>query len=288
MGWKMFPVWHIVNGACACRMGVNCTSPGKHPRTRTGVKEATNNVDVLRAWWESFPGCNWGLACGPGSGLFVIDIDEAKGGFGSFAEFQNDHMPGGLIPPTTSVVSGGAGRHLYFRHPSVRIGNRVGWLPGVDVRGHGGYVILPPSNHISGGRYHWQTWVDDLAEAPSVLIESLLAVPDTGSGPGGPGRIGRTLGDLPDDDVVMGQGLEAGNRNDTMHRLASRWFRELGVHAVYAVKGRAFQVWSRTTQFPPFSWEEAEAAVDSARRFVERENEKDQAIIAAFARRRLG
>lgn len=289
MGWKMFPIWHIANGACVCQRGINCEHPGKHPRTRNGVKDATNNLDMLRAWWEIFPGCNWALACGRASGLFVVDIDvkTETDGFESFARFQHEHLSEGLVSATTSVVTGGGGRHLYFRYPSVTVRNRVEWLPGVDVRSDGGYVILPPSTHASGNRYHWQTWVDELADAPAVLIDSIVATSAPRPGPGFPGWVTRTLSDLPDDEVVFEEGLSPGNRNDTMHRLASRWFRELGIQSVYAVKGRAFRVWSRTPQVPPFAWAEVEAAVDSARRFIESEIEKDQAIIAAFARRRL-
>ena len=41
--------------------------------------------------------------------------------------------------------------------PAAKYGNDKGSLPpGVDVRGHGGYIVLPPSVHPSGNLYRWE------------------------------------------------------------------------------------------------------------------------------------
>jgi hypothetical protein len=47
---------------------------------------------------------------------------------------------------------------LFFVYPKGQdIRNSAGKLgPGLDIRGAGGYVILPPSGHPSGGRYEWE------------------------------------------------------------------------------------------------------------------------------------
>ena len=53
-------------------------------------------------------------------------------------------------------MTGSGGAHYYLGHPcDRRIANRVNLYSGVDVRGDGGYVVAPPSNHRSGGRYSW-------------------------------------------------------------------------------------------------------------------------------------
>jgi len=65
---------------------------------------------------------------------------------------EADH---GNLPATVESLTGGGGRHLFFAHPGGSIGNRAGVKPGLDVRGDGGYVVAPESNHVSGERYRW-------------------------------------------------------------------------------------------------------------------------------------
>ena len=55
------------------------------------------------------------------------------------------------------MITGGGGEHYYYRAPKgAAIRNNVGKLgEGLDLRGVGGYVIAPPSLHISGHPYVW-------------------------------------------------------------------------------------------------------------------------------------
>ena len=71
--------------------------------------------------------------------------------------------------------------HHYFRHPGGDIGNRAGVLPKVDVRAQGGYVVAPPSLHVSGKRYTWSLTPREVgfADAPAWLLE-LLQQPNGG------------------------------------------------------------------------------------------------------------
>lgn len=48
--------------------------------------------------------------------------------------------------------------HFFFEYPhGVEIRNSAGKLgPGLDVRGEGGYVLLPPSVHATSRRYEWE------------------------------------------------------------------------------------------------------------------------------------
>jgi Bifunctional DNA primase/polymerase, N-terminal len=66
----------------------------------------------------------------------------------------------GPLPATLSQRTGGGGRQLLFCWQGERIRNRAGDLgPGLDTRGvkpdgeAAGYIVLPPSPHISGRRY---------------------------------------------------------------------------------------------------------------------------------------
>ena len=117
-----------------------------------GVTQATTDADSVSYWWRSRPDANIGLATGT---VVVIDTDPRHGGDRALAELENKHAK---LPPTWHVATGGGGQHIYFAAPPRRapIKNSVGQLgPGIDVRGLGGYVIAPPSRHISGQQYRW-------------------------------------------------------------------------------------------------------------------------------------
>ncbi|MCY1078870.1 bifunctional DNA primase/polymerase [Archangium lansingense] len=150
-GWRVFPCWWTENGRCACPSGAACTSPGKHPLTRHGVKDASTDTGQIRAWWGRWPPAHVAIATGAESRLVVIDLDRKPGkdGVASLNAL-------GQVPVTLSARTGSGGLHLYFKHPGGRVpstSSKVGL--GIDVRADYGYVIAPPSGHISGGRYEW-------------------------------------------------------------------------------------------------------------------------------------
>src|SRR5262245_13725131 len=78
LGWPVIPLHSVQNGRCSCG-NASCKSPGKHPRTRHGVKEATKDPAVIRNWWAKWLDANIGIATGQISGLTVIDIDGESG-----------------------------------------------------------------------------------------------------------------------------------------------------------------------------------------------------------------
>lgn len=47
----------------------------KLPLIAEWPKVATCDLKALESWGHHFPGRNWGLACGPDSGVFVLDAD---------------------------------------------------------------------------------------------------------------------------------------------------------------------------------------------------------------------
>ncbi len=146
---------------------------GKEPVTANGCKGATLDRDIADHWWTSKPDMNIGVATG--DKIFVVDIDEDKGGEASLAKLEKKH---GTLPETIEVITG-AGRHLWFRTPAGRvIRNSVGKKSsdlgeGIDIRGEGGYVVVPPSIHPTGRKYEFSVdSADTLADAPEWLIEA--------------------------------------------------------------------------------------------------------------------
>ena len=164
-GWPVFPLYWVEDGACSCSEP-KCTSGAKHPLTVSGVKDATTDETFIRTWWKKFPEANIGIATGAVSGLVVLDVDPRHEGDKSLRDLEQEHGP---LPAGPRVRTGGGGQHLYFSTDGVELKNAVGLRPGLDVRGDGGYVVGPGSDHISGKRYLWQkSMTPDKAPLPSV------------------------------------------------------------------------------------------------------------------------
>jgi hypothetical protein len=155
LGWRIFPCHSVVPGpACSC--GKACKSPGKHPRTKRGLLDATDDEATIRRRWTQWPDANIALATG--SGIAVFDIDGAEGE----AEFKALVAAHGPVPETLFSQTGRGFHALYAtRHNSPEV--RSSAMGKVHVRGEGGYIILPPSQHISGKTY---TWVRTVPMAP--------------------------------------------------------------------------------------------------------------------------
>lgn len=154
-GWAVLPLHWAENGMCSCG-DANCGSKGKHPLVSGGSKDATTDLDQVRAWWELHPQANIGIATGSASDLIVIDVDEGpqKSGYDSLASLEAKNS---RIPRDLSVTTGSGGLHIYLTAPKdKKVRNSAGTLaPHIDVRGEGGYVVAPPSVHISGNLYTW-------------------------------------------------------------------------------------------------------------------------------------
>jgi hypothetical protein len=169
-GWPVLACHHPIDGQCSCG-DPGCTCPGKHPRSRHGLHDATTDPAVIDSWWCSSPHANPAVRTGvrpAGAGVIVLDIDPDHDGDNSLARLVAAHGP---LPVTLEVLTGGGGRHLYFA-PAGPVPSSAGRLgPGLDIRGDGGYVLVPPSVHAAGGRYRWiqrplramPDWLADLA-----------------------------------------------------------------------------------------------------------------------------
>lgn len=232
-GWAVLPLHSVSEGHCTCGK-LDCRSPGKHPRTQNGLKDATKDPETVRGWFTRWPGANIGIATGSASGIVVLDVDGPGG----------EKAVDGLCwnsPTPTSLT--GKGRHLFFRHPGNPIQNAVRLREQVDIRGDGGYIVAPPSLHHSGIRYRWDEARNlgfDLDPAPlpnSLRIELLAA--------------SRRSADLD----VEWRGIPEGKRNDALTRHAGS---VLGRGTSEAEALRLCLAWNGANCTPPLS--EAEVA----------------------------
>ena len=112
------------------------------------------NEGRVRQFWQQHPLANIGIVTGAVAGFIVVDVDPRHDGDIALQKFEELNGP---LPVTPKVRTGGDGEHIFFEHPGHPIKNRAGILPGIDIRGDGGYIVAPPSNHISGRLYEWES-----------------------------------------------------------------------------------------------------------------------------------
>lgn len=210
-GFLVFPCHSMRGRQCSCGQAA-CPHPAKHPRTPRGFKDATTNEQTLRTWWQRWPDANVAIPTGAGSGIVVIDTDHKPDqgieGEETLSALEKQH---GALPETVEQITGGGGHQRFFRYPGVPIPCSTGTLgPGIDIRGDGGYVLVPPSTHESGRVYEWElshhpddTPLADLSPAWVALLQSQ----STGTG-------SRAHADTESEPIREGQ------RNDTLFRLA--------------------------------------------------------------------
>jgi putative DNA primase/helicase len=107
-----------------------------------------------------------------GNGHLGIDVDPRHGGNESLSKLIAEV---GHLPRTLTTLTGGGGSHHWFTYRGVVIRSNANALgPGIDVKAEGGYLLLPPSTHISGGIYRWEDYSILPAHLPPVWEQFLL------------------------------------------------------------------------------------------------------------------
>ncbi len=207
------------------------------------------------AWFRRWPDANVGIVTGRVSGLVVIDIDPRHGGVLSLAAVQRERGP---LPRTVEALTGGGGRHLYFAHPGVPLHNRVGIVPGIDLRADGGCVVAPPSLHPGGRRYAWAAGCspDEVPLAP---------MPAWAKPASAHAASGHSLAHWRQ---LVREGVAEGARNDTLASLTGHllWH---GVDPEVALE--LLLAWNRLRCRPPLPDDEVASVVGSITRLHERE-----------------
>ena len=108
-------------------------------------QECRADEHSLRSW---FDGKDHGLAVVLGDvsgGLVCRDFDE----MGAYERWADDNAE---LAATLPTVATSRGRHVYFRTAG---DSRVKRTHAGEIRGSGGYCVLPPSRHPSGAVYRW-------------------------------------------------------------------------------------------------------------------------------------
>lgn len=113
---------------------------------------ATTDPNQIGTWWRQWPLAMIAVPTGQRSGLVVLDVDR-RGDVDGFATLRalGIQIPANAI----EVATPSGGCHFWFAAKGQQVRNSAGKIgPGVDVRGEGGMVIVPPSRpSIEGASY---------------------------------------------------------------------------------------------------------------------------------------
>ena len=157
---------------CTCGSGTCGKSAGKHPAVPwRSYQHFRPTARQIISWAVELPGYNIGAVHGQAPGTVVLDWD-GDDGRDSRRQLEREL---GTLPVTPTIITGSGGEHQVFRHPGRHIPTNKGLRPGFDVRGDGGFSVLPPSRHYLGRTYEWDVdqHIDELplANLPWAWVE---------------------------------------------------------------------------------------------------------------------
>ena len=148
-----------------------CAPWGKRPATEHGFHDATTDLDQVEAWWRQSPGANIGVPTGAASGAVVVDVD-VHGPVDGRASFDRAVRAGLVEGWELLVRTPTGGMHAYY--PATPGTEQRSWQAaraGIDFRGDGGYIIVPPSaRSIEGTTVGYQ--VEEVNAGPASLLDA--------------------------------------------------------------------------------------------------------------------
>lgn len=189
-------------------------------------QERRPTADEVASWESRFKNQNVAVICGAVSNLVVLDVDTEDG-----YRFLKEN--GYVIPPTPRTQSSPGKGHFYFQHPGFPVKNMIRKVPGIDIKGDGGYVVAPPSIHPSGSTYAWLEAFHPNKTPVAPCPPWLLDLIDRDDGKSTPEPASKKSALHSDDDEVIDdthwvtdylrQGFSEGQRNDAATKLAGHF-----------------------------------------------------------------
>lgn len=225
----------------------------KVPLVGDWTRKASTDREVIATWAKQFKDTNWGVATGLESGIFVVDIDPKNQGTQTWAAM----LEGNKLPKTLEVVTGSLGTHLYFKYPTSIVVSNSSIGKGIDIRGEGGNIVVPPSIHANGNTYLWKKGRTPdkakIANAPSWLLKKIKEV---------------TSQDFPS---LIGSKIDKGARNNTIYHQSLLLARQ---GALFEFTLMTMKQWVKETKEFDMREGEIRATVESAYKYHDTETTK--------------
>lgn len=137
-----------------------------------GFRDARSDVNWIMAMGRKYPDCNWAVATGIESGVFLVDID---------ADDASEWWDELWLPDGEEVQTPSGGRHIYYAYTDADL-DLVSTVkkihPNLDTRGNGGYALLPgskTSHHVDPSNADGE-YVGKLTRNMPEVPEGVLAI----------------------------------------------------------------------------------------------------------------
>ncbi len=166
------PVWAVARDLATSGVLVfPCVPGGKRPLTSRGFHDATTDPGQIAAWWRKHPEANLAVPTGAAAGIVVVDVD-VHGALDGYRAFERAHRAGLVAGWQLLIATPSGGMHAYY--PATRNQEQRSWQAaraGIDFRGDGGYILIPPSTvSEAGGTAGYR--VRRINTGPSAMLDS--------------------------------------------------------------------------------------------------------------------
>lgn len=290
-GRRILPTHWVGENTCSCNREI-CRAWGKHPLISEWQHNASADPEQVRDWHEWWPYANWAWVQDL---TFTVDVDTKRGGLESLRNWENDT---GGPPGTLTQRTASGGLHYVYRQPEDSpIPQGGDFLPGIEVRGVGSYIMIEPSLGVAGG---WvfepgETEPQDCDPWTLELIRERSIGTATYATDGTRREDPNHTSDLPGTAVFIreGFGCHSGSRNRDAYCLTWRLLALQQFHperyTTEFITGLMRQIWRVTPQEPhPFPWEEVRYCMSSAWRRRQAQEAQKQSETRQLLGRWLG
>jgi RecA-family ATPase len=154
----------------------------KVPLIKNWQKLATSDPAQIKLWQDHYRDriTFWGIPTGELNGFFAFDVDIKTNGWKTIQDL------GLQIPNTACQKTLNGGSHFLFKFdPSKDTGNKVGFLPGLDLRSSGGWIahygldFTYPIADAPEWLYHYASVKK---ESPQVVKSTVRLIPEIAEG----------------------------------------------------------------------------------------------------------
>lgn len=131
-----------------------CNPLDKRPLTHRGFLDATTDQQQIERWWKQWPNAMIGVPMGAPTNVFCVDLDikekaDGRQMWSMLLASNNVEEPNTRVHETPS----GGKHYLFIWQDGIRSIPLGKLAPGIEIKGNGGYIVVPPSRNSNGKDY---------------------------------------------------------------------------------------------------------------------------------------